>query len=168
VTALLRGPDASLWIGTAAGIARYRARSLRASYATRLEAFPELGTGPVHALAVDERQRLWAGTDRGLLVHDGLDWFQAQDGALVRLPRLAPRPPELDWRFDRAAGVWQSARAGAAAGFQAQTPAPITAAEPAVTASTGPTRPLRGSARWARTAPSWRMPNPRPGRCARG
>ena len=134
VTALLRGPDAVLWIGTAAGLARYRARSLRASYATRLEAFPELGTGRVHCLAVDERQRLWAGTERGLLVHDGLDWFQAQGGVLVRLPRLPARPPDLDWRFDRGAGVWQSARAGAAAGFQAQTPAPITAAEPAVTA----------------------------------
>lgn len=138
VTALLRGPDASLWIGTASGLARYRARGFRATYATRLEAFPELGTVPVLALAVDERQRLWAGTERGLLVHDGLDWFQAQGGpggvALVRLPRLPARPADLDWRFDRAGGVWQSARAGAAAGFQAETPAPITAAEPAVTA----------------------------------
>jgi hypothetical protein len=134
VTALLRGPDASLWIGTAAGLARYRARSLRATYATRLEAFPELGTGPVHTIAVDERQRIWVGTDRGVLIYDGLDWFQAQGGTLVRLPRLAARPVELDWRFDRGAGVWQSARAGDAAGFQAQTPAPITAAEPAITA----------------------------------
>lgn len=133
VTALCRGPDASLWIGTEAGLARYRARGARATYATRLEAFPELGTGPVHALAIDERQRLWAGTARGLLVHDGFDWFQARGGALARLPRPA-RPADLAWRFDRASGAWQSARAGGAAGFQSNASDPITTEEPAVTA----------------------------------
>ena len=126
VTAILRGPDASLWLGTGAGLARYGARRLRGTYATRLQAFPHLGTDPVHALTIDERQRLWAGTDRGLLVFDGRDWFQAQDG-LARLPHLPAESPATGWRFDRGAGRWQAATAGDAGGFVAASPDVISA-----------------------------------------
>lgn len=127
VTALLRGPDQSLWIGTASGLARYRAVRRRGTYATRLEAFPELGTFRVHALAVDERQRLWAGTDRGLLVFDGTHWFQRQGPTLIRLSRGDRRDLDRAWRFDRRAGTWQSLSAGASGDFKAPEPAVITA-----------------------------------------
>ncbi|MRX51184.1 hypothetical protein GI374_12135 [Paracoccus sp. S-4012] len=133
VTAILRGPDASLWLGTDAGLARYGARRFRGTYATRLTAYPALGTAPVRALAMDERQRLWAGTDRGLLVFDGRDWFEAAP-SLTRLPRPAADDPGTGSRFDRAAAVWQSATAGAAAGFTDQTPPVITAERAAVRA----------------------------------
>ncbi|HEU0221173.1 MAG TPA: hypothetical protein VFR34_03035, partial [Paracoccaceae bacterium] len=107
VTSLLRGSDQTLWIGTARGLAAYRARARRGTYATLLEAFPELGTGRVAALAEDERQRLWAGTARGLLTCDGLDWRQAQGGALARLPRVEPDLLAFThWRFHRASGAW--------------------------------------------------------------
>lgn len=131
VTAILRGPDMSLWLGTAAGLARYGARRLRGTYATRLTAFPALGTAPVRALAMDERQRLWAGTDRGLLVFDGFDWFEEQGGP-SRLPRLAAGDPATGWRYHRGRAVWQSAVAGAAAVPADQTPPVITAPRGAV------------------------------------
>ncbi|AVO36355.1 two-component regulator propeller domain-containing protein [Pukyongiella litopenaei] len=132
VTALLRGPDTLLWIGTEYGLAAWGAHRIRNTYATRLRAFPALGTGTIHALAQDERGRIWAGTDRGLLVHDGVDWFEA-DTALTRLPRPAPEDPGSGWRFDRTGGAWQFAGA-TGTGFAAQSPAVITADNAAVTA----------------------------------
>ena len=134
VTALLRTPDQSLWIGTERGLARYRARRHRGAYATRLDAFPELGSGTVNALALDERQRLWAATDRGLLLFDGAHWFQARGGALQRLPAAGHAAAETTWRFDRAADEWQSALAGDPAGFRHKPVAPVTSAEDPVTA----------------------------------
>jgi hypothetical protein len=130
VTALLRGPDQSLWIGTELGLARYRATRHRGTYATRLEAFPELGTMPVHSLAIDERQRLWAGTDRGLLVFDGHHWFQRQGAALVRLPQRGQGGSDRAWQFDRASQAWQSMLPGGPGGFRADVPPPaaVTAA----------------------------------------
>lgn len=132
VTALLRGPDTLLWIGTESGLAAWGAHRIRNTYATRLRAYPALGTDPVHALALDERGRIWAGTDRGLLVHDGFDWFE-EDTALARLPRLASEDPGSGWRFDRTGGAWQFADA-TGTGFAAQSPAVITADNGAVTA----------------------------------
>lgn len=135
VTALLRGSDQTLWIGSAQGIAAYRARERLRTYATLLTAFPELGTDPVTALAEDERQRLWAGTARGLLVFDGLDWRQAQSGALVRLPRAETDPLAFThWRFHRASGFWQAQESGAAGGFTRRTPTVQTIVEPGVLA----------------------------------
>jgi hypothetical protein len=127
VTALLRGPDQSLWIGTAAGLSRYRAIRRRGTYATRLEAFPELDAGAVHALALDERQRLWAGTDRGLLVFDGYHWFQRQGATLVRLPRRGQSGADRAWRFDRAGKAWQSLLLGVTGDFRADDSPAVTA-----------------------------------------
>ena len=135
VTSLLRGSDQTLWIGTAAGLAAYRARARLRTYGTLLEAFPELGTGPVTALAEDERQRLWAATARGLIVFDGLDWRQAQGGILVRLPRVEPDPLGFThWSFDRGDGSWHAQERGGAGPPPVRMPAPVTTAEPAVTA----------------------------------
>jgi hypothetical protein len=135
VTALHRGSDGTLWIGTAAGIAAYRARARRGTYATLLTAFPELGTMPVHAIAEDARQRLWFATGRGLLVWDGTDWRQLVGSALTRLARADDDPLAFThWRFDRDSEQWQAQERGARAGFTARTPEPLTAAEAAVRA----------------------------------
>ncbi len=135
VTSLLRTSDQTLWIGSAAGIAAYRARERLRTYATLLTAFPELGTDPVLALAEDERQRLWAGTARGLLVFDGMDWRQARAGALVRLPRSpAPSDSFTQWRFHRPSSAWQAQDSGAQGGFTRRTPTVLTTAEPATQA----------------------------------
>ncbi|ONG58586.1 hypothetical protein BKE38_02795 [Pseudoroseomonas deserti] len=130
VTALRRGADRSLWIGTASGIARYRAQRIAGTYATLLQAWPELGAMPVSAIAEDERQSLWFATGRGLLTFDGIDWRQAQDGSLARLPRAAEAAPR-HWRFDRDAARWQVRTAG---GFAAATPELLTTVEAAVQA----------------------------------
>src|SRR5207237_4093649 len=58
VLAVHRGPDASLWLGTARGIARYVAHpdtEDTLAYQTYLEAFPDLTDGPVVAIREDER-----------------------------------------------------------------------------------------------------------------
>ena len=82
VRAVHRAPDASLWIGTEAGLARYVARQANGlAYTTVLEAFPDLGTGPVHAIAEDARGLVWFGTDRGLLRYDGRDLWEFQSEA---------------------------------------------------------------------------------------
>ncbi|WP_159992275.1 hypothetical protein [Roseomonas sp. 18066] len=125
VTALRRGADRSLWIGTSAGIARYRAQRIAGTYATLLQAWPELGAMPVAGIAEDERQALWFATGRGLLTFDGLDWRQAQGGSLARLPRAAEAAPR-HWRFDRDTARWQAQNAG---GFAAATPAVQSTAE---------------------------------------
>jgi hypothetical protein len=113
VRCVRRGPDASLWFGTDAGIARYRAVALGGrSYQTVLEAYPDLTTGRVHAIREDARGGLWFCTDRGLLRRDGRDWWQNRAGAWVHLGRddVLPGPvprPRGAWRFDRANARWQ-------------------------------------------------------------
>lgn len=135
VLSIRRGPDEGLWLGTEAGIARYRAMRRRNTYATLLEARPALGTVAVRAIEEDERGRLWFGTERGLFVFDGTDWRQAQGGALVRLPRQEEDELAFTvWRFHRGEGLWQAFEAGSAAGFVAQTPAVLGTDEAALRA----------------------------------
>lgn len=118
VRSVLRGPDATLWLGTDAGLARYRAVPTgegALTSTTRLEAFPDLGTGRVRALSVDERGVVWAATARGLVSFDGRDLVQvAADATAVRLGRAdrthpvdAPSEDRGMWRFDRDGGTWQ-------------------------------------------------------------
>lgn len=112
VTAVRRGPDASLWIGTDRGICRYIARSVGGpSYTTLLEAFPDLTAGRVHAIDVDARGRVWFGTDDGLFQYDGRDWWQVQSGELVRLALGSSSPLDPDtvrqWRFSRSLDRWE-------------------------------------------------------------
>lgn len=131
VTTLMRGTDTLLWIGTDQGLAAWGAFRIRNTYATRLRAFPALGTGRIHALAVDARQRIWVGTDRGLWVHDGLDWFEATD-RLVRLPRLEAEDLGSGWRYDRNGSAWQFAQASGSVGFTPTAPPVITNDNPDV------------------------------------
>lgn len=135
VTAVLRGTDRTLWIGTTSGIAAYRARERLRTYATLLTAYPELGGDRVFALAEDERQRLWAGTERGLFIFDGTDWRQSIGSAPARLPRSSTGTLAVThWRFHRPTGFWQSQENGARGGFVRQTPAIVSAAEDPVRA----------------------------------
>ncbi len=140
VRAVRRGPDAALWVGTDAGIARYYARPARGlAYSTLLEAFADLAAGPVTAIEEDGRRGLWFATTQGLFRYDGRDFWQAQSGAFVRLPlgnAVAPDPEEPRfWRFDRAGGHWQSLDpASPGALWTAFTPEPRGTAEPAVRA----------------------------------
>jgi hypothetical protein len=140
VTAVHRGSDASLWIGTERGLARYVARPVRGlAYTTALEAFPDLGTGVVHAIGEDARGLVWFATDRGLLRYDGRDLWQFQSEAgwaqLGRADQLYGEAvrPRGSWRFSRATGQWQ--RLQDSAGSSAWVPfteEPVTAEEPAV------------------------------------
>jgi hypothetical protein len=104
--------DASVWIGTEAGIARYTAQAdLGLKLSTVLEAFPELTGGPIFGVHPDPRGLLWFATDRGLFRHDGRDWWQAQSGTWVHLGRADTIYPSGvargQWRFDRASSKWQ-------------------------------------------------------------
>ena len=126
VTSLCAGPDASLWIGTEAGLARYIARQEDGlAYQTLLEAYPDLVDGPVGAIFPDPHGLVWFATRRGLLRFDGRDLAQYQEAAerWVPLGKAAlfypPQgPPEKRgaWRFNRglSGGRWQ--RFGPAAG----------------------------------------------------
>jgi hypothetical protein len=113
VTAIHRGRDTSLWIGTEQGICRYRARSSGGlAFETVLEAFPDLGTMRVFAIREDEAGLVWFCTERGVFRFDGRDWWQLQAMAWVQLGRadtLYTSPPVSrgSWRFDRPSGQWQ-------------------------------------------------------------
>jgi len=133
VHAIARGPAAGIWLGTAQGIARYRAREERRTYTTLLEAFPQLTQASVHQIALDARQRLWFATGEGLFVHDGLDWFQRRGSELARLPRMLEEPEQpVFWRYQRTGGSWQSLAPPTTAGFQGFAGTQVGTAEPAV------------------------------------
>lgn len=136
-----RGADASLWLGTDKGIARYVAHSVgELTYTTLLEAFPYLTTGRVFAIEEDARGLLWFCTERGLLRYDGRDWWQHRGGAWARLGRadkLAPdtkgrRAKDLPggWRFDRTSSRWQ--RFKSPSSWENFDDPPLTTPEPAV------------------------------------
>lgn len=133
VTALQRGPNTLLWIGTEQGLAMWGAFRIRNTYATRLRAFPALGMVRINAIEVDERQRLWIGTERGLWLHDGLDWFEAADMP-VRLPREETEAAGSGWRYDRTGATWQFAQGSGLIGFTASAPSVITSAHDPVNA----------------------------------
>ena len=111
VRAVRRGPDASLWIGTDHGIARYVARPEgQMAYKTVLEAFPDLTKGRVVAIEEDARGLMWFGTDRGLLRYDGRDWSQAQANGWKQLGTadlLRDGEPRGSWRFERSTSEWE-------------------------------------------------------------
>ncbi|MCP4115982.1 MAG: hypothetical protein GY737_11355 [Desulfobacteraceae bacterium] len=110
VTSLHAGPDASIWIGTEHGFARYRARSERGlTYKTLLEAYPDLAGGEVYSIREDARGLVWLCTLRGLFRYDGRDMsqYQAGSGRWVSQGRADCVYPTDDgsprgfWRFNR-------------------------------------------------------------------
>jgi hypothetical protein len=112
VTCLATTPDGSLWLGAAAGLARWYAAD---NGTTRLEAFPDLIADAVHALATDERGMLWIAAETGLFRFDGRDFAQYDFAAAV-WQRLGAADsiysdplgaaPRGHWRFDRAGSRW--------------------------------------------------------------
>ncbi len=137
VHAVIHGPDTDIWLGTAQGIARYRAREQRRTYTTLLEALPQLTETTVVQITLDARNRLWFATGAGLFIYDQLDWFQRQGDALVRLPRQFDRSaPPVFWRYLRGSGLWQSSSPAQAplnnSGFQNYDGSPVSSVEPAI------------------------------------
>lgn len=133
VQAVVHGPDTHIWLGTAHGIARYRAREQRRTYSTLLEAMPQLTETPVTQIRSDARGRLWFATGEGLFVYDQLDWFQRQGDALVRLPRPDEDPLQpVFWRFVRGSSSWQSVAPPSRTGFQNHALTQLGSSEPAV------------------------------------
>lgn len=112
VRAIRRSADGWLWIGTAAGIARWGACAVVNNvYTTTLAAFPLLGTGTVFAIEEDERGRVWFCTEQGLIVHDGRDFYQISGAECRRLiaaddDQAGQLSGKGIWRFDGASG-WQ-------------------------------------------------------------
>jgi len=112
VTAMAGTPDGSLWIGGAAGLARWFAD---ADGITSLAAFPDVCTA-VHQLQVDERGMLWIAADNGLFRFDGRDlaqydfsaarWLPLGDAALLYPEELRSEPRGF-WRWDRSGAAWQ-------------------------------------------------------------
>lgn len=142
VRAVFPAPDASLWLGTDRGFARYVARPQGRSlpaYTTQLEAFPDVADGRVYCIEQDERGWIWFGTDRGVLRYDGRDlWHYAGDtwrrlghADLLYGDRLKPETRGA-WRFQRATSQWQ--RFNIRTGFSNFTETVRTSAEPGVRA----------------------------------
>lgn len=113
VTAIAVSPDASLWLASAAGLARWVAAD---DGTTRLEAFPDLVGAAVSALIVDDRGMLWIGAANGLFRYDGRDLAQhafdagtwiAGGRADTIYPDDVGAEPRGHWGFDRASGLWQ-------------------------------------------------------------
>lgn len=120
ITTLAATPDGSLWLGGAAGLARWFGAP---DGTTRLAAFPDLFAGAVHRLACDERGMLWIAGDDGLFRFDGRDlaqydfaaarWLPLGDAELIYPEELRSEPRGF-WQFDRGTSAWQrfDARAG--------------------------------------------------------
>ncbi len=116
VTSIHVGPDASLWIGTQQGFARYRARPEHGlTYKTLLEAYPDLADGEVHAIREDARGLVWFCTSRGLFRFDGRDIAQYQTGSQRWVSQgradsvyfTEDAAPRDFWRFHPASSSWQ-------------------------------------------------------------
>jgi hypothetical protein len=142
VNAIARAPDRSLWFGTEAGPASYRARERNRTFTTLLDAYPHITQAAVHQIVLDERGGQWFATDTGLLRFDGLDWYQAVAGALVRLTREATAVPEAAGdrlrfcRYSRGDAGWQCLVPDDPSGFGAMADTPLAAAEAPVLAMT--------------------------------
>ncbi len=97
VFSVLEEPDGGLLVGTAAGLYRTADKALVPE--------PTLGLGldrPIYFMVRDTRQRIWFGTDNGVLRWDGeqLDHFTVEDGLAGRETNRAAG------MVDAAGGVW--------------------------------------------------------------
>jgi hypothetical protein len=116
VNRIWRGRDTALWLATRNGLARYTAvEEDTLQFESRLEAFPDLTTGAVPALAEDARGLMWFATDRGAFRFDGRDLWQFRaTGATpgwVQMGRADTLYPAGDdrgtWRFNRSTSQWE-------------------------------------------------------------
>lgn len=162
VRALAATPDGWLWLGTAAGLARWGVAGERFDAAqraadgrsTRLHAYPDLGTGPVHGLAVDHRGVLFVAGSSGLLRCTGRDLAQMDFSqnrwlplgrAGAEYPDEITEQPRAHYRWNRADAQWERfdarrgrfARAALAARTAASDPCAAWLELPGVHAETG-------------------------------
>jgi len=117
VTDIAIAADRSLWLATPVGLARYYARERGdLVFKTVLEAFPDLITGAVTQLLVDERGMLYVAAANGWFRYDGRDiaqfdsavqcWLQLGEAASIYTNDIAPESRGA-WRYDRARARWQ-------------------------------------------------------------
>lgn len=113
ILSMASSADGSLWLGTEQGLARYYAQHGRS---TLLEAYPDLGTGPVHHLHLDKRGILWIASDNGLFRYDGRDLAQHDlaEGrwnslglAAAIYPNEISENPRGHWRYDADQARWE-------------------------------------------------------------
>ncbi len=123
VRCIFPAPDASLWLGTDRGFARYVAHASGLTYTTLLEAFPDLADGRVFFITADDRGLIWFGTTRGVFRYDGRDLWHYESEVWRKLGRAdslyGDRMSAEDrgaWRFQRATNLWQ--RLNPRSGFQ--------------------------------------------------
>lgn len=124
VRALAIAPDGWLWLGTAAGLARWgvagevfdAAQRAADGRSTRLHAYPDLVTGAVYALTVDHRGVLHIASDAGLLRCTGRDIAQMDfaQGLWLALGRAAAEYPDeiterprAHYRWNRTDARWE-------------------------------------------------------------
>jgi hypothetical protein len=120
VRALAVTPDGWLWLGTAAGLARWGLATaleggaqVSAGRSTLLHAYPDLGIGAVHALASDHRGVLYVAGDGGLLRATGRDLAQMDftQGRWLPLGRAGAEYPDDITERPRAHYRWSTADA---------------------------------------------------------
>lgn len=121
VRALAVTPDGWLWLATAAGLARWGVASESAGSAervadgrtTRLHAYPDLGTGAVHALTMDARGVLYIAGEAGLLRATERDLAQMDfsQGRWLALGRAGAEYPDDVTERPRAHYRWSTADA---------------------------------------------------------
>lgn len=123
VRALAVTADGWLWLGTAAGLARWGvadAIGTGAGRATRLHAYPDLGTGAVQALAVDRRGVLMVCGEVGVLRCTGRDLAQMDFAqgrwlplgqAASEYPDALTEQPRAHYRWNREQSRWESYQA---------------------------------------------------------
>jgi len=117
ITDIAVTPDKSLWLATPVGLARYYARERGdLVFKTVLEAFPDIVTGAVNQLGVDERGMLYVAATNGWFRYDGRDLAQFDAGAQRWLQLGAADSLYTNsiesisrgaWRYDRARARWQ-------------------------------------------------------------
>jgi hypothetical protein len=147
VRALAVTPDGWLWLGTAAGPARwgvagessFSAERAADGRTTRLHAYPDLGTGAVNALSLDARGVLYIAGEAGLLRATERDLAQMDftQGRWLPLGRASAEYPDditerprAHYRFNTADARWERYDARRGRFAPADLPQRVTASAP--------------------------------------
>jgi len=121
VNDLVVSSDATLWIATEQGLARYfcyREGGAGLTYSTQLQSFPDIVQGIVRQVEIDSAGLLWLCGEGGLFRFDGRDFLQYQAlddswqalGAAAQVyPNDVNREARGRWRFNNSlvSPVWE-------------------------------------------------------------
>ena len=113
--------DASLWIATEQGLARYfsyQSGEAGLAYSTQLQSFPDIIQGRISQVEIDSSGLLWFCGERGLFRFDGRDFLQYRESedvwqSLGAAALLYPNDVDTEdrgrWRFNNGLGipVWE-------------------------------------------------------------